>query len=352
MFKDMLKSNESLFTNEIALDIDYTPPIIKYRESEQAYVAECIQPLFKGRNGKNLLISGEPGIGKTVAVRHIFNELGKETNDIIPVYINCWKMETFYKIVVELCKQLGYRFIQNKRGDELFREVARIINKKTIVLCLDEADKLNELSILYSILEDIYKRTIILITNDETWLASLDQRIRSRLVPELLEFRPYNRDEVYGILKERKDYAFVNNIWEDDAFNIIAEKTFNTNDVRVGLFLLREAGTIAENASSVRIRLQDAESAISKLGDFKMKSPAFLNDDEKDIISLVGGNAGADSSYIYKLYSKKYDRSYRTFQRKVYKLSEGGLISIKEITTKTGLITYQLNPAIKKLSDF
>ena len=61
-FDENLKSSESLFINESVFDFDYLPHIIKYRENQQKYIAECIKPLFQERNGKNLLITGSTHI--------------------------------------------------------------------------------------------------------------------------------------------------------------------------------------------------------------------------------------------------------------------------------------------------
>ena len=78
LFDEMLKGEESLFLDTIALDVDFVPGIIKHREQEQQYIATCIKPLLQKRSGKNLFITGSPGIGKTVAVRHVLQELKKE----------------------------------------------------------------------------------------------------------------------------------------------------------------------------------------------------------------------------------------------------------------------------------
>ena len=73
LFKDIPESN--LFRNEIALDINFTPKKIQFRETENEYIASCIKPLFQKRSGKNLLIYGCPGIGKTLACKLVLNEL-------------------------------------------------------------------------------------------------------------------------------------------------------------------------------------------------------------------------------------------------------------------------------------
>ncbi|MBU0461012.1 MAG: cell division control protein 6, partial [Nanoarchaeota archaeon] len=75
LFKDMLKGDESLFRNEIALDYDFLPKLLPYRENEQRHLATCIAPLLNGRNGKNLFIFGAPGIGKTAAMKFVFRDL-------------------------------------------------------------------------------------------------------------------------------------------------------------------------------------------------------------------------------------------------------------------------------------
>ena len=117
LFKDMLKSGETLFKNEIALDFEFIPKMLPYRENQQHYVASCIKPLFMDRNGKNLVIHGSPGVGKTAAIKWIFRDLEDETDDIIPIYINCWKMNTKIKIMTALCHAIGYKFTQNKTED-------------------------------------------------------------------------------------------------------------------------------------------------------------------------------------------------------------------------------------------
>ena len=104
VFDDMLKDGESLFKNPVALSFDYIPKLIPYREDHQFKIAGCVKPLFQQRNGRNIIIIGKPGVGKTVACRHVLNELEEKTDEIIPLYINCWKQNTSYKVFVELCE--------------------------------------------------------------------------------------------------------------------------------------------------------------------------------------------------------------------------------------------------------
>ena len=144
LFKDMLGAGDSLFINEVALDYEFLPKLLPYRESEQKYLATCIAPLINNRTGKNLFIYGAPGIGKTAALKFVLRDLEEETDDVVPVYINCWQKNTTYKIMIDLCEILGYKLTHNKRTDELFRVVKHIVNKKSVVFVFDEVDKLED----------------------------------------------------------------------------------------------------------------------------------------------------------------------------------------------------------------
>ena len=353
LFKDMLSSDESLFRDMVALDYDYLPKIMPYRENEQRYVATCIKPLFQKRNGKNLFIHGAPGIGKTAATKHVLKDLEEETDDIISIYINCWQKNTTYKILVEICDQLGYRFTHNKKTNELMKIVREILNKKSVVFVFDEVDKLDDIDFLYMILEEIYRKTILMITNYRSWLMELDERVKSRLTPELLKFNPYDENETKGILKHRLKYAFMTGVWDDDAFELVAKKTAELKDIRSGLYLMKESGNSAENKASRKIVLAHVKEAIAKFDEFKIKSSQDLRDETKKILELIKSNDGKKIGELYKLYKKDGTMSYKTFQRKIKRLEEGKFISVKKTTGgETGTTTIIHYTKSKKLTDF
>ena len=354
VFKDILSSDESLFKNEIALDYSFIPKLIPYREAQQKYVANCIKPLFQQRSGRNIFIHGKPGVGKTVACKHIFNELEETTEDIIPLYINCWQKNTTYKIILEICNILGYKFTLNKSTEDLFEVIKQMLNKKSAVFCFDEIDKLQDFDFMYTILEEIYRKSIILITNYKGYIDELDHRIKSRLTAELLEFKPYNFNETRGILKQRKDHAFVPGVWGDEAFELIAKKAAELEDVRVGLYLMRESGLAAENQSSKKIMIEHANEAIKKLDDFSIKKSTDLGEDEQFILNLVRENPDSKIGDLYRLYQEKGGTStYKTFQRKINKLNMNNFVSVEKLAGgKEGKTTIVGCSKTKKLTEF
>lgn len=349
LFDDTLRADQTLVKNDAALDYEFLPKILKYRENEQQYLATCIKPLFQGRSGRNLLIYGAPGIGKTAATKHVLRELEEQTDEIHAIHINCWQQNTTYKVLLEMCDQLGYKFTQNKKTTELYKVVASIVNKTSAVFVFDEIDKAEEFDFLYFVLEDIYKKSIFLITNYKSWLVELDERIKSRLTPELQEFRQYNEAETKGILKERIEIAFYPGVWEEDAFQKVAKKTNELKDIRSGLFLLKESALQAEEKSQKKITAVEVSNAIAKLDDFTIKNSAELETEEKMIYELVKETSGKKIGDLYKDYQKKGGQSsYKTFQRRIAKLEEGKFIQTTKQTGTGGNTTI----VEKKLSDY
>lgn len=346
---DDAKSNSSLFLNPVALDYEYQPKMVPYRENQQHFIATCIKPLFQKRNGRNLFIFGKPGIGKTVATKHVLNELEEQTDDILPIYINGWRKNTPYKILLEICEVIGYKFTQNKKTEELFQAVLPFINKKALVLCLDEVDKVKEIDILYSFLEDIYNKTIILITNEKYWLDKLDTRIKSRLLPEILEFKTYNFEEVQGILKQRIEHAFIPNVFDNESLKKLANKTFDLGDLRTGMYLLKESGDAAELRQSKKIEIVDIDKALDKLNKFKIKSSEDLNSEQSSLLDLIENNQDKSTTELHKLFNSKI--SYKSFKRRLDDLKNAKLIDFEEKSLGAGgRVTKVSLP--KKLNEF
>lgn len=335
LFDRVLGSNETLIKNDDALSYEFLPKLIPFRDQEQKYMASCIKPLFTGRSGRNLLIHGAPGIGKTAATKHVLRDLEEQTDEIEVIFINCWQKNTTYKILLEICDIIGYRFTQNKKTTELFKIIATIINKKSAVLVFDEIDKAEDLDFLYYALEEIQKKAIFLITNYKAWMLDLDERIKSRLVPELIEFKEYNLHETTDILKERIKYAFHPETYEENSLNKIYQKAYELKDIRSGLFLLRESALIAEDEASKKITKKHVEEALKKLDDFTIKNIDLLEQETQIIYNLVKELSGSKIGDLYEEYKKRGGgSSYKTFQRKITKLEEDKFIST---TKKTGL---------------
>jgi len=351
IYDDLLKHTETLFKNEYALDYAFLPKIIPYRENQQKYIASCIRPLLSEHNGRNVLVHGPPGVGKTAALRHLIKELEESdelSDQLSIIYVNCWHKNTTYKVALEICDSIGYAFVQNKNTEDLFKIVEQIINKKAAIFIFDEIDKAEDTDFLYILAENILKKSIFLITNYKSWMLELDDRIRSRLLLEQIEFPQYTKDEMIGILKQRIEYAFHENCVDDDALDMIATKASELKDIRMGLFLLRESTLIAEEKASKKVKLEHVEVAIKKIDQFTIKNTDDLDDEAKSILKVIKENSGKKIGDLFKVYEKAGGKSsYKTFQRKINKLDEGKFISLER--TYAGGNTTIVN---KKLTEY
>ncbi|HSU72657.1 MAG TPA: AAA family ATPase [Candidatus Binatia bacterium] len=325
-------AGESLFKNEEALNLEFVPKLLPYREFQQKRVAACIRPLLEGRTGRNALIHGLPGIGKTAAIQWVKRELEETSDDIYIAYVNCWQKNTTFKVFEELCQQFDYKFTQNKRTEELFDIIKQRVNKKAGLFIFDEIDKVDDHDFLYSILEEIYKKSVILITNYKELLEDLDERVRSRLMPEVIEFKEYSLPEMHGILKNRAELALIPNAITDDALNVIATQAFEVKDVRTGMYMLRESALSAEYANMKTITLDHAKIAIAKAKEFVLQRQDDLNEDTRQVFDVVKKNSGSKIGDLFKLYKEIGGfGTYKTFQRKIDRLEKGGFVTANKL---------------------
>jgi archaeal cell division control protein 6 len=354
LFNDMLKSNETLFKNELALDFSYQPKLVPFREAEQRKVAFCIKPMMDARTGKSIFIYGQPGVGKTTALKHVLEDLENETDEVVTIYINCWQKNTSYKIFADICEQLDFKFIQNKKTEDLFRWIKQVINKKSAVFVFDEADKLEDTEFLYMILEEIYRKSVILITNYKDWLMDLEDRTKSRLMPEVIEFKPYDEHETKEILKQRLGFAFHSGVVGSDVLDLIAKKAFELQDIRTGLHMFKEAGLIAESKSSRKITLEHANAALEKIDEFSIKNQNDLPTEDQMILEAVKKNSGKKIGELFKLYQDGGGKLvYKSFQRKIDKLEKNRFITVEKTAGgPDGNTTIVRHSSEKKLSDF
>jgi len=356
---DFLGSEQTIFSNPDALDPDFIPKLLPHRENEQQFVATAIKPLFHGRTGISLIVSGPSGIGKTVSVKRVVMDLEEheEADNISKISVNCWKANTTYKVLSEIATQLGLRFIQNLKTNELINKVIdRLKQYDGVVIVLDEIDKADDTDFLYHILENIKKRTIILLTNEPNINAQLDYRIISRLTPETLEFKEYTHSETFDILKERLKYAFYQDTWSSDAFEELSRVASGYKDIRVGITMLKITGELAEQDSSKKVTLAHVREAVKRISTLKPSAAnKTFKDEEKRVLEICEKNSGKTTGELYKKYSNAGGKkSEKTFKRTLDSLKRKGVIKLKPtgegFQGRSSIIEY-LGPE-KKLTEF
>ena len=151
------------------------------------------------------------------------------------------------------------------------------------------------------------------------------------------------------------DFAFVKNVWEKDAFELIADKTFRLEDIRSGLHMMREAAITAEDASSRKVNLEHAKKSVEKLDTFNIKKSSDLTPDEVMVLKIARENPNTKIGDLFRIYQNKGNTSvYKTFQRRIKKLEANKFIAVEKIEGgKEGTTTIiKCKELEKKLSEF
>ncbi|RNJ22067.1 Cdc6/Cdc18 family protein [Halosegnis longus] len=215
--------SETIFKNIDALSprVDtYRPTELPERQDELDEIYSALRPVEMGGTPINLLIYGEPGQGKTVAVDLETTALENWANDtditLTVVKVECKGLNKSYNALTHLIKQL--REVRLGPGEDLpmgyqrkqllemaLQEMERIGG--TIIIIMDEIDALgNDDYILYELpratMTDA-NLSVIGITNDLTYTDNLDSDARSSLGEDAVVFPPYDSTDLRSILSRR-----------------------------------------------------------------------------------------------------------------------------------------------------
>ena len=335
-----------IFKNEEVLSPEYLPDFLPHREDKIKQIAENLLPAAQKRTPQNTFIFGPPGTGKTACTKFVFKKF-EEYSGIKTIYINCWDYKTITAILSKISSELG-AFAQ-RRGiskDEILERVVEICNKlnKGLIVCLDEVDQLvfHDDSALYDLLRlnQYVKISVgyVFISNKQFVFSNVDERVKSSLNVEEIEFKPYSLLEMKDILEERAKLAFTS--FESAAILLAANHaTQNGGDVRVGLECLMKAGKQAEREKSNKLLVSHVKAILQTVKPLKPEIlKERLNWDEKTILQILEEKRRIFTDELYSEYCKRieYPVGERRFRDFLRHLGEVGLIRI--LRRKRGVV--------------
>ncbi len=223
-------------------DINYLPEEIYFREESERIVGAVGFYLGSGIPS-NLAIYGPRGSGKTTTIRYLLpriiqtlEEEGEIEKDLTRIfYIRCRDAPTTYKIYATIA--------EGKVGDpDLAKKaIEKLTEKKYTFLVLDEADYLRDYDIIFTLTRET-KVFIITIAQNIQFFSWLDQATQSSFSPIQIYFRPYIKEELFQILKQRAEKGLYH--YTMSAIEKIAEKVANEyfGDARIGIRALMYMG--------------------------------------------------------------------------------------------------------------
>ncbi|MFQ6020431.1 MAG: ORC1-type DNA replication protein [Candidatus Aenigmatarchaeota archaeon] len=283
IFNKFLDS-KPIFINREALSISFTPEDIPHREAQINELGRILAPALKNGKPSNVFIYGRCGTGKTLISKLVGSELEKISQSngqtIKVIYVNC-KMkksaDTEYRLLAGLAKKFGKQVpFTGLPTDQIYNAFFESLDKRkqTLILIIDEIDALVQKTgdeILYNLTrinQDLKnsKLSIIGITNNLSFIESLDPRVRSSLGEEELIFPPYNALQLQDILRQRSSIAFVSGVLEEGVIEKCAALAAQEHgDARRALELLRVAGELAERNADEKITTEHVDLAQKKI---------------------------------------------------------------------------------------
>lgn len=312
----------------------FIPSRVLHRDGQLDTIRSCLKPILRDMEPRNIFIYGSPGTGKTCISRFVSEELSAYSSSVQNSYINCWECSSRFKILYNILQDIGLTLSVHRKGtptDQLLESLRKQLEKRSCVIILDEADKLEDDRVLYD-LAGQSKACLILISNSETALHGADPRVRSRLASsEHLEFPLYREAEILGILKDRSEWGLIPGVVKLAQLERIA--AFSEGDARIAIDTLRIISEDAENQDLEKIPDSLIDKALPKaLKSSSERNLEMLAPHQRLILEILKSEKSIEAGELYRRFQelskeRKLPRVVdRAFRKYINRLVQIGLV--------------------------
>jgi len=326
--KSNSEHTQSIFKDETVFYADYFPENIVSRDKEINEITYLLKPLTNNKRASNILISGDPGTGKTLICNYILQQLTDYTTKVKYQYINCIKNNTKSSVLSKIIEFFGA--IMPRRGlasDEIWSRIQELYIKSNFspIIVLDEIDKMNtkeSSELLYDLARFNHNSkyfTIILITNFKSFIFDLDNRTQSTLFLSDVDFKKYTSPQLKEILLERVEYGLIPKAISNDLIGYIAGYgAVRGGDARVSIDLLYKSAKESEKIGSLKITKDILLSSAKLVDSIKLSEKIkTLSKAELGILEIISEKTTTNDLYNK---SKLSERTIRRYLEKLEKL--------------------------------
>jgi Cdc6-like AAA superfamily ATPase len=259
------------------------------------------------------------GAGKTAAVQWVLRKHFPNAS----VYVNCWRKRTAHKVMDEVLSQMGLFSHGTAPTSELVKRLENSGRKP--VICLDEADQLREIDILYDLARN--SNGIILVSDQPSIVAEMDDRLRSSLFLSQVELCTYSIQDSSDILRQRVDSGFRPGTVDETLLSLTAR--MSSGNMRMVLHALKFAAKEAESKNLPAVTADGPRAAMSSVRRFSVSYLlSKLNEHQRAIYGILKKVREADSKKLFGEYRAAVKapvvaRAYRNYMKR---MEEAGLV--------------------------
>lgn len=319
---------------------DYLPSHILCREAEIKELVSFLKPASYGRKPKNVMLFGKPGTGKTTLAKYALSKLKSEAG-LSGAYVDIWENKTQYSVLEKLVQEEKIFFAEAREVRCKLAKFREHIEGSPYLVVLDDIDMTSPKEredILKSLIETDKVGVICTSQDANRLLLSFDRRIRSRFMASKIEIKPYEKKDLFKILKQRAELALYPNSFDENTLKIIANMA--EGDCRVAVQTLRVAGEIAEKDAK-RIECEHVKKAFKTTSKLRRRYYLYkLTEHHRIIYRIIESKEGIISPALWENYlkicRKKGIKSIarRTFTKYIRRLKNISMIESKRASVR------------------
>jgi cell division control protein 6 len=279
-------SAHSVFKDESKLDINYIPPQLPHRETQQRLLFEFFNFILRcpDRMAQRVILTGDVGTGKTALAQRFGANLTSEANKrgikFRYVHVNCREFRgSLQPILHRAVSAFRPNFPARGYGaEEILATLMQVLDEEEthLILSLDEFDSLIEkegsdavykLTRIHEMRQGSPQRlSFIFIMRDLKAITPLDESAQSTLQRSIIQLERYGKPELIDILTERVGLAFERGAVPEDVVDLVAELAYSeTGNARFGIELLWRAGKYADAQDASYVAAECVRLAVSNI---------------------------------------------------------------------------------------